>query len=198
MRLVNAVLVLAAAFSLLGCTAGYHPHGQGRSNDTFTYISTSHEPKTITLVDTRSGEKLWTCEIPVGQQLVVRFLDDERAESRGWDTMKWRLMPAWTAWGTLDNAMSVPPNTARRIDMTLRKGPEFVVAEATPAPLPSGVSMMDAPKSPPATPASATPTPEVKPTPASPAAKPTPAAKPKPPVEPTKPAATEPPVKLPE
>lgn len=192
MRMMNVALALATGMCLMGCTAGYHPHGQGRSNDTFTYISTSHEPKTITLVDTRTSEKLWTCEVPVGQQLVVRFMDDERAESRGWDTMKWRLMPAGTAWGTLDNAMSVPPYTARRVDMTLRKGPEFVVAEATAAPVPRGVTVMDAPKAEPVkkieAPAAAPKVPQPKV--ASPEAKPAPA--------PAKPAATEPPVKLPE
>ncbi len=187
MRMMNVALALAAGTCLMGCTAGYHPHGQGRSNDTFTYISTSHEPKTMTLVDTRTSEKLWTCEIPVGQQLVVRFMDDERAESRGWDTMKWRLMPAGTAWGTLDNAMSVPPYTARRMDMTLRKGPEFVVAEAPAAPVPRGVTVMDAPKAEPAKKVEAAPTaPKVVP----PEPKPAPA--------PAKPATTEPPVQLPE
>lgn len=195
MRLTNAAIALAAGLSLFGCTAGYHPHGQGRSNDTFTYISTSHEPKTITLIDTRTSEKLWTCEIPVGQQLVVRFLDDERAETRGWDTMKWRLMPAWTAWGTLDNAMSVPPNTARRIDMTLRKGPEFVVAEATVTSVPQGVTLMDAPK---AEPAKKLETPAPAPKAAKPTTTPATATAPKATPAPAKPAPTEPPVKLPE
>lgn len=196
MRLTIAAIALATGLSLCGCTVGYNPHGQGRSNDTFTYISTSHEPKTITLIDTRTSEKLWTCEVPVGQQLVVRFLDDERSESRGWDTMKWRLMPAWTAWGTLDNSMSVPPNTARRIDMTLRRGPEFVVAEANATAVPQGVTVMDAPKSEPAkSPVPSSPT-MSKPAPATPAPKPVPAATPQP--IPAQPAPAEPPVKLPE
>lgn len=190
----RAMVMVGVAFVLAGCTMGYHPHGQGRSNDTFTYVSTSHEPKTITLVDTRTGEKMWSCSIPVGQQLVVRFLDDERSEERGYDVMRWRLMPAGTAWGTLDNTMNCPPNTARRLDMTLRRGPEFVVAEATPAaapaPMPRGVTIVDvasgeAPKVTPNAPA-----------PSVPAAKPVPAK-----VEPAKPVAptpSEPPVKLPE
>lgn len=195
MRNMNAALALAAGMCLIGCTAGYHPHGQGRSNDTFTYISTSHEPKTITLVDTRTSEKVWTCEIPVGQQLVVRFMDDERAESRGWDTMKWRLMPAWTPWGTLDNAMSVPPNTARRVDMTLRKGPEFVVAEAVSAPPPSGANIIDVPKKADSAPTTKAPS-SASPPPPTP--KPAPVASPKPAPAPAKPDSAAPPVKLPE
>lgn len=197
MRWKNAAMVLACGSCLAGCTMGYHPHGQGRSNDTFTYISTSHEPKTITLVDTRTSEKIWTCEVPVGQQLVIHFLDDERAEMRGWDTMRWRLMPAWTAWGTLDNSMSVPPYTARRVNMTLRSGPEYVVAETPASPVPSGVTLMDAPPAPAKSPS---PTPAAKPAevaPAAPATKPAPAAS-KPAPAPANPAPAEPPVKLPE
>jgi len=81
----------------------------------------------------------------------------------------------------------VPPYTARRVDMTLRKGPEFVVAEATAVPVPRGVTVMDAPKAEPAKKIeAAAAAPKVAP----PEPKPAPA--------PAKPATTEPPVQLPE
>ena len=38
-----------------------------------TWESTEEFPKNITLIDTRSGEKIFVMEIPVGKQLVIDF-----------------------------------------------------------------------------------------------------------------------------
>ena len=58
-----SVSLAAAAFSLSGCNI-YRPGGSLRSNDTFTYIANEHMPLTVTLMDTRVNEPVWTgCKI---------------------------------------------------------------------------------------------------------------------------------------
>lgn len=114
------------------CLAPWHPHGGPGSDDSFTYYSLPHQPQTVTLVDTRSGEKLWTCEIPVGQQLCMRFVNQSGQEAKGEDLMRWKLMPLGQDYGTLDNRFACPPRSCRRVDVTLRQGPEYVPTENKP------------------------------------------------------------------
>jgi hypothetical protein len=126
--------LVAAALALGGCAlAGpghayraYHDEGgTGMSQDTFVYVSRPHEPKTVTLIDTRSGEAIWTYDVPVGSKLVIDF---EADESEGIperpDLMRWELMNDTELMGRLDNAIPVPAATARRLDVTLRPSPE--------------------------------------------------------------------------
>jgi hypothetical protein len=91
----------------------------------YTYRSDVHHPKTITLLDTSTGEKLLTVEIPPGQQLNMAFdSDKDTAEQRSTDTLRYSVRK-WgddsVAGGTV---LQVPPPSSRRIDMTLRKAPE--------------------------------------------------------------------------
>lgn len=123
MKLAVMGMALSGFIAIGGC--GYAPGGQGRSNDTFTYYSTPHEPKTLTLIDTRTGERLWSCEVPVGQQLVVRFRNLTWSENTGKDEMRWELMKLGTEWGQLNNSIACPPASSRRLEMTVRAGPEF-------------------------------------------------------------------------
>lgn len=133
MRTPTACLLVASLSLLAGCAGYYAPGGDGRSRDTFTYVSTSHMPQTITLVDTRTGESLWTTDVPVGQQLVVRFRNLKEGEAEGTDEMRWALMPAGTRNGRLTNSVQVPSAPYRRLDGTLREGPELVTAARPPS-----------------------------------------------------------------
>lgn len=121
------VLILAACAVVLGgCRSGWSESGPGRSTDTFTYVSTAHQPKTITVTDTRTAEPVWTVEIPAGQQLVIKFQSNDKAKGTSTpDVMRWGLFPAGTRWGTLDERIPVPGPDARRVEMTLREGAEF-------------------------------------------------------------------------
>ncbi len=146
---------VAPLLALAGC--GYSPGGAGFSNDTHTYVSTSHLPTTVTLLDTRSGEKSLTVEIPVGQQLVLSFHDHDDDEAMGKASLRWALMPAGNSWGSLSNRTTVAPQTARRIEVSYRRAPEYQrpIAQIKPEPMPSGVVIADAPKPKPVPPAPA-------------------------------------------
>jgi len=121
-------LVLAASLStlvLVGCyttSGGYYP----RSNSTFTYISTTSTPVTITVMDVRSNEAFFRMEIPVGKQLTFHFVSgggDEPVYRP--DHMQWELFDAGTSIGSLTNRLSCPPANARRIDVAYRPSPEY-------------------------------------------------------------------------
>ncbi len=107
-------------------TGPYRPGGAGYSDDTFTYVSESWTPTNVSLVDTRTGQTLWSVEIPVGQQCVVRFYRGTEPDNEVYpDTMRWQLMPAGKESGELYNVAAVPPMSARRVDVSLRQGPEM-------------------------------------------------------------------------
>lgn len=140
-------LLLASALPLVALLGACHtPGGAGVSNDTYTFISTAHEPKTVTIRDTRSMENVLTVEIPVGQQLVVSFYNtDDEADGKG--TMKWGVMPAGRTFGGLDYNMDVPPASVRRLDVSLRRAPEYAkpLNVTRGGELPKGVTIADDP-----------------------------------------------------
>lgn len=116
---------------VLGSCATYTPGGSGFSNDAYTYYSTPHQPMNITLVDTRTGERFWSYEIPAGRQLVVRFYEDQyRENSNTPAAMRWQEMPLGQKYGTLSNVMAVPDAGSRRVDMDVRPGPEMPTTTA--------------------------------------------------------------------
>ncbi len=121
-KILSLCLISAALLSATGC---YKEGGKGISLDLYTYKSTSQQPKTLTLVDTRTGEAIWTADVPVGQQLVVRFYGNANKMDYYTDTMKWGIMPNGRVIAGLPNAMPVPGRIARRLDMTLRSVPEM-------------------------------------------------------------------------
>lgn len=139
-------LIAASALiaSACGPTSVYRPYydegGSGASIDEFTYVSYPHQPKSVSVIDTRTEEVIFAMDIPVGQQLVVNF--DDPSKNRGnymSGTMRWALMKAGNAYGTLSNRIDVPPPHSRRIEWTLRPGPEVStppqVETMTPPPL---------------------------------------------------------------
>lgn len=130
-----ALAVAGGAASLL---AGCYTEGGGQmSMDRFTYVSTPSQPKTITLVDTRTFESIWSIDVPVGQQVAVQFIKDSKGEEGVTpdayrpDIMRWSLMKAYNTSGELDNAIAVPPSYCRRLEMKLRPSPEMPDATAT-------------------------------------------------------------------
>ena len=117
-----SVLALAGAAGLLG---GCHqPGGVGASLDRFTYVSEAWHPWTVNLVDTRTGETLWSVDVPVGQQITVGFREGSGPNEFKPDMMDWGLEPAGRVGGSMPNQLPVPPAHARRLEPTLRPGPE--------------------------------------------------------------------------
>lgn len=120
-----SVSLAAAAFSLSGCNI-YRPGGSLRSNDTFTYIANEHMPLTVTLMDTRVNEPVWTADVPVGKQLTIRFHEAQYPDNpANPDSMRWRFFDTPTRAGELGSVMAVPNKFARRIDVSIRKSPEY-------------------------------------------------------------------------
>jgi hypothetical protein len=134
--LFKAFIITLASTTLLslgGCWAGGLSEGGDHvSNDKFVYVSDSYSPKTISLIDTRTKQPIWTGDIPVGQQMVVKFRRGRLAaqgESMP-DTMLWGLTRAHGYTVHNLNSIPCPPAAARRIEFSLRPTPEFPTANA--------------------------------------------------------------------
>lgn len=193
----GSVAMLAAA---QGCSMlGNRPGGRGMSEDRYTYVSTPNMAQTVALRNTWTGEVIWTVEVPVGQQLVVRFVDSSsKTEAQGWDLMRWSLMSLGSNTNNLENQIVVPPASGRRLEGSIRKGPELASA-AWAGGYGAGGYVPPQPPEPPQPKAEKKPTPTPPPAAAQPTQPAAPALSvpaPKP-VEPAKPA-DEPPVELPQ
>lgn len=120
------VILGAAVLSCLLTACTYRPGGMMMSLDRFTYESTVYEPKTLTVIDTRTNEVLWTMEVPVGQRVTVEFYENK---SKGYadypDVMRWEVQQTTAMDSVLRSQISVPDRWSRRLDMTLRPVPEF-------------------------------------------------------------------------
>lgn len=139
-RLFIPLVLLGAMISLLsagGCISqllSNSPGGGLRSTDSFTYISTPFEPLTVTLYDNRDSEPLWTVEVPVGQKVTVRFLENraEDGTNRRPDVMQWEIYDQDKRRSDLTNTMAVPSAGSRLLKVAIRDGVEYP-AEDPPA-----------------------------------------------------------------
>lgn len=117
-----SMLLVCAGISLLG--GCYSPGGSGFSTDTHTYVSTSWQPYTVTVQDTRTRQNLWSIDVPVGKQLVVHFRAGDGVKGSDTpDLMEWEIMDAGEMFGQLDNSVPVPAD--RQLLPTLRPTPEL-------------------------------------------------------------------------
>lgn len=125
---IKSTLLLVVATSVVGCqmyTPGGNPFTNG-PDSAATYQSTEEFPKTVTLTDTRSGERLFVMEVPVGKKLVIDFVADSGDNPvLTPDLMAWEVFPSDVAYGPLTNSMTVPNRWSRRIDLTLRESSEY-------------------------------------------------------------------------
>lgn len=132
-RFFSTLTILAAGL-LGGCAM---PGGSMYSADKFTYVSDSHSPKTISLLDTRTRQVVWTTEIPVGQQLVISFFEGSDPAANMPDVMKYGFTKAgrWSA--TMQSSIPVPGQESRRVDCIIRTAPEFAADVVAPTPTPA-------------------------------------------------------------
>ena len=128
-QILGTVLLAGLALQV-GCT--FNEGGSGIALDEYTYVSRPHTPKTVSVVDTRTEQVIFTMDVPVGQQLVMDFDDPDSREGEYLSgEMRWALMPAGYTNAQLRNRVNVPPPESRRIDMELREGPELATLPPT-------------------------------------------------------------------
>jgi len=128
-RMTLSATGLSGILLLAGChgpSGAFMPYTGGSQ----TYTSTEMQPKNVRILDNRSGEVLFDIEIPVGKQLTLDFLSD-RGDDPVYspDLMRWQLFDIGTRIGSLRNSMSVPAGNSRKIQVDLRPGPEYVIAD---------------------------------------------------------------------
>ncbi len=123
---IRTLALASAAATLLAASGCYFPGGPGYSADSHTLESFPHQPQTFTLIDTRTGEAVFSNEIPVGMQLVVEFYTNRGVKDSALpDMMRSEVMEIGKITGGLEHKMDVPPKWGRRIDVTLRETPEL-------------------------------------------------------------------------
>lgn len=172
-------LLLSLACSTLALSGCHYEGGPLYSADRFTYVSREWQPWTISLIDTRTGESLWSVDVPVGQKLVVGFREGAGPNSFKPDMMDWGLMAHDRTFGERPNQLPVPPAGSRRIEPTLRPTPElpgtpaagspFETQSTVPPPMSEAAPLAPADTTAPAAPANDTdpgaPPPQSQPTP---------------------------------
>ena len=121
------VIAFAAGAALLptALAACHTPGGSKMSLDRATYISRSWTPYTVTLVDTRTEEAVWTMDVPVGEQLSIQFTTGTGPNEYLPDEMSWGVMEAGRWVGRMPSRVPSPPRSARRVDTFLRPAPEY-------------------------------------------------------------------------
>lgn len=136
----TATTALAAAMLLtsVGC---YSIGGMPASRDKFQYESHPLMPATVTILDTRTGEAVWSMDVPVGQKLAIRFYDSREADDATPTLpalMRWQVVDIGDGAGSMKNEVAVPMATSRKISYELREGPEYASdARATARPSPT-------------------------------------------------------------
>lgn len=120
----SAVIVVCCV--LASCLGGCNsPGGMGYSADRFVYQSNEWQPWTVSLVDTRTGESLWSVDVPVGQQLVVGFREGSGPNEFKPDMMYWGLTEYGRGVSRTQNQIPAPGPLSRRLEPVLRPTPEL-------------------------------------------------------------------------
>lgn len=122
----RAVIILAAwAATAAGC---YTEGGSHISLDRQVWVSRAFSPITASVIDARTGEAIWSVDVPVGQKVVFDFRGPNSNPANDPvypDIMDWNVMPEHSQTTPLSRSVPVPSRDARRIEMTLRKAPEL-------------------------------------------------------------------------
>ena len=128
MRNIYTTTLFTISVTIAGCqmyTPGGNPYFNG-PNSAATWESTEEVPKTVTLIDTRTGERLFVMEIPVGEKLVIDFIEDSGDnEVFTPDLMMWELFQHNVSYGPLSNSLTVPNKWSRRLDIAIRPSSEY-------------------------------------------------------------------------
>jgi hypothetical protein len=124
-HLTPAALTLALV-ALSGCTWMQRERGSQESDDQHVYVSRPWEPKTVSLIDTRNDEVIWSYEVPVGEKLVIRFEDHNKPEPG--ETMLWGAGDPNKGKIRLINEIPVPDSSIRKLSWVMRPVPEYAAS----------------------------------------------------------------------
>jgi hypothetical protein len=108
-----------------------------------TWDSTAALPKTVVIVDTRTGENVFEINIPMGQQLSVQFFEhkDPQEHPEAPDIMKYTLHPLGRWVGHLDQSVLVPHAWNRRVDVFLQSQEAYTAPDPARKVVPFGVPL---------------------------------------------------------
>ncbi len=124
-RRTSRTLCLIGALCASGALSACHYEGGAYySDDKYTYVSRTWSPWTVSVIDTRSGDTVWTIDLPVGQKLSLGFREGSGPNQDYPDMMDWGTWPSDQHAGQRRNQVPMPPSHARRLDPVLRPVPE--------------------------------------------------------------------------
>jgi len=135
-------ILLAAGCTLKG--GGVLPSAAGTASP-LTWESTAACPKTVAIIDTRTGETVFELDIPMGQQLSVQFYEhkDPQKHPEAPDLMKYTLQPLGRWVGHLTQSIEVPHAWNRRIDVFFRTPESYTPPDPTRPVVPFEVPLPD-------------------------------------------------------
>lgn len=131
-----AALPTLALLCVAVLPACYYPGGTRYSGGPETHFSTATEPRTVTLYDARTGEVVWTVDIPVGRQLVLGWSKGSGPNEFYPDELLWGIMELGRRSGERDNRIPVPPADSRRFEWEIREAPELPNSNPGDSPFP--------------------------------------------------------------
>ncbi len=118
--------LLALAALLSGCYSSFSPGGNSFSNNHFTYASDAWSPKSVELIDTRTGQTLWSVDVPVGKKITMKFERNlGQAETSFPDRMTWVVQNLKSNSWRGKQEMIVPGRDARLVELSIRPAPEY-------------------------------------------------------------------------
>lgn len=127
--MIKPAILPTLACLTISLSACHHPSGgfMPRTGGSQTYYSSEMMQKTITMIDLRTNEVFFgPLEVPPGKQLVIDFdAGDGDDPTMRPDLLYWEVMDQGKRFGKLHNAQSVPNAASRRIDVALKRGPEY-------------------------------------------------------------------------
>jgi hypothetical protein len=132
-RIAAFGLVSALATLLAGTPGCYAPNNGGgvfsHTGGPTTYYSSEISQKTITIVDVRTDEVVFSVDLPAGKQLTFQF--DEGAGDDPVmrpDLMRYEIMDIGTTSGKLKSSQTVPNAASRKVDVDVRQRVEYAGA----------------------------------------------------------------------
>ncbi|MEM7681890.1 MAG: hypothetical protein AAF288_08030 [Planctomycetota bacterium] len=112
------------SLSALGLAAGLGVAGCGVSKDVYTVQSTWHEPQSVAVIDTRTGDALWAYDVLIGQQVEINLQhsdgdDGFQGSSKAAESMDYEISVIDGA--TVDSgSIEFPEGADPRVDFNIR------------------------------------------------------------------------------
>jgi len=98
-----------------------------------TFQSTAAVPKTVAIVDTRTGEAVFELDIPLGKQLSIEFFKYSTSGERDGppNYMKYTVHALGRTIGSLDETVDLPAAWNRRLDVFMRSPEDYTPMDPT-------------------------------------------------------------------